>query len=195
MGYALVARHKTRDIELWQQGDITYVLNAEPGSHAARFVGRTRPLRRRRWPGAWSMRKHAYDHAVAKGAKAYDGDDKTLDVPAIVGIGGSLLYFVDKYGETGSPYDAEFDWLGEVDKPKGVGLLLSRSPDPQRPQGQHGQLVRFLRQDRSISARSGFFDIEGKLTGLFCRALTSPCGRSAFRSTRIAARQARSRNT
>jgi 4-hydroxyphenylpyruvate dioxygenase len=47
-----------------------------------------------------------------KGATPYEGDDKALDVPAIVGIGGSLLYFVDKYGAKGSTYDAEFDWLG-----------------------------------------------------------------------------------
>ncbi len=74
---------------------------------------------------AWRVvdAKHAFDHAVSKGAEPYLGDDKTMDVPAIVGIGGSLLYFIDKYGDTGSAYDAEFDWLGERDpKPEGVGF-------------------------------------------------------------------------
>mgnify|MGYP006169348445 CR=1 FL=1 len=39
MGFALTARHKTKAIELWQQGDITYVLNDEPGSHARSMAG------------------------------------------------------------------------------------------------------------------------------------------------------------
>ena len=48
---------------------------------------------------------------------------KTLDVPAIKGIGGSLLYFVDRYGAKGSAYDTEFEWLGENDpRPEGAGL-------------------------------------------------------------------------
>jgi 4-hydroxyphenylpyruvate dioxygenase len=93
-----VARHKTKNITVWRQGDINYILNAEPGSFAMRFVESTAPARRP-WPGAWSMRKHAFDHAVSKGATPYEADDKTLDVPAIVGIGGSLLYFVDTYGD------------------------------------------------------------------------------------------------
>ena len=52
---------------------------------------------------AWRVvdAKHAFDHAVSKGATPYEGDDKTLDVPAIVGIGGSLLYFIDTYGDEG----------------------------------------------------------------------------------------------
>ena len=54
--------------------------------------------------------KKAFDHAVAKGAEPYEGDDKTMDVPAIKGIGGSLIYFIDQYYET-SPYNEEFEWL------------------------------------------------------------------------------------
>jgi 4-hydroxyphenylpyruvate dioxygenase-like putative hemolysin len=64
-----------------------------------------RPLRRRprtlRAGHGLARRRcqQALAHAVSKGAEEYTGDDKTLDVPAIVGIGGSLLYFVDTYGE------------------------------------------------------------------------------------------------
>ena len=44
-------------------------------------------------------------------------------MPAIVGIGGSLLYFIDTYGEIGSAYDVEFDWVGEhYPKPEGIGF-------------------------------------------------------------------------
>src|SRR5690606_16489925 len=119
MGYALTARHKTKAIELWQQGDITFVLNAEPGSHAMRFVAEHGPCA----PSmAWRVvdAAKARAHAIAKGAKPYDSPDRSLDVPAVVGIGGSLIYFVDRYGDA-NPYDAEFDWLA-TPKPEGVGF-------------------------------------------------------------------------
>jgi 4-hydroxyphenylpyruvate dioxygenase len=105
MGYAMVARHRTRNITVWRQGDITYLLNAERGSHAMSFVDRHGPCA----PSmAWRVvnARHAFDHAVSKGAEPYIGTDKALDAPAIVGIGGSLLYFIDKYGENGSALPA-----------------------------------------------------------------------------------------
>ena len=173
MGYALTARHKTRDIELWQQGDITYILNADPGSHAMRFVADHGPCAPSMgWRVADARR--AYDRAVEMGATPYDAPDRTLDVPAIVGIGGSLIYFVDKYYET-SPYNEEFDWLAPS-KPKGVGFYYLDHLTHNVHRGNmdtwfdfYGRIFGF-RQIR-------FFDIAGKFTGLHSRALTSPCGR------------------
>ncbi|MBL8581222.1 MAG: 4-hydroxyphenylpyruvate dioxygenase, partial [Rhizobiaceae bacterium] len=112
MGYVPVARHRSKNITVWRQGDINYILNAEAGSHAMRFVEEHGPCA----PSmGWRVvdARHAYDYAVSKGAQPYEGDDKALQVPAIVGIGGSLIYFVDAYGAKGSAYDAEFEWLGE----------------------------------------------------------------------------------
>ena len=119
MGYDLVARHATKDIELWQQGDITYVLNDEPGSHARRFVEAHGPCA----PSmGWRVADaaHAHAHAVKMGAQSYEGDDKAMDWPAIIGIGGSLIYFTDQYGEGANPYTG-FDQLAAA-KPAGVGL-------------------------------------------------------------------------
>jgi 4-hydroxyphenylpyruvate dioxygenase len=173
MGYELTARHKTKAIELWQQGDITYILNAEPGSHAMRFVEEHGPCA----PSmGWRVvdAAKAYAHAVAKGAKPYDAADKALNVPAIVGIGGSLIYFIDKYYET-SPYNEEFDWLARS-KPAGVGFYYLDHLTHNVHKGNmdvwfdfYGTIFNF-KQIR-------FFDIEGKFTGLHSRALTSPCGR------------------
>ena len=122
MGYGPVARHKTRNITVWRQGDINYVLNGDPDAFAGRFVDEHGPCA----PSmAWRVvdARHAFEHAVSKGATPYEGAGKTLDAPAIVGIGGSLLYFVDRYGDKGSPYEAEFDWIGEEDpRPDGVGF-------------------------------------------------------------------------
>ena len=86
IGYAPVARHRAKNITVWRQGDINYILNAEPGSHAMRFVDKHGPCA----PSmAWRVvdAKHAFEHAVARGAEPYTGSGKSLDVPAIVGIG------------------------------------------------------------------------------------------------------------
>ncbi|MFO1174167.1 MAG: 4-hydroxyphenylpyruvate dioxygenase [Paracoccaceae bacterium] len=173
MGYTMTARHKRKAIELWQQGDITYILNAEPGSHAMRFVGEHGPCA----PSmGWRVvdAAHAHAHAVAKGAISYDGADKALDVPAIVGIGGSLIYFVDRYYET-SPYNAEFDWLAQS-KPRGVGFYYLDHLTHNVHKGNMDKWFAFY-GDIFNFRQIRFFDIEGKFTGLHSRALTSPCGR------------------
>jgi len=121
----------------------------------------------------------AYARALTLGAEPADIPSalKILDVPAIKGIGGSLLYFVDRYGAKGSAYDAEFDWLGEPNpRPSGAGLFyidhLTHNVHRGRMDvwtGFYGKLFNF-RQIR-------FFDIEGRASGLFSRALTSPDGK------------------
>jgi len=176
MGYAEVARHRTKDISLYRQGDITYVLNREPGSHAARFVAEHGPCA----PAmAWRVvdGRHALARAVALGATEYTGADKSLDVPAVVGIGGSLLYFVDSYGAKGSPYAAEYDWLGEADpRPEGVGFFYLDHLTHNVRRGNMDTWYRFYVETFNFR-EIRFFNIEGKLTGLSSRALTSPCGK------------------
>jgi 4-hydroxyphenylpyruvate dioxygenase len=173
MGYALTARHKTKAVELWQQGDITYVLNAEPGSHAMRFVGEHGPCAASM---GWRVvdAAKAFAHAVAKGATPYEGADKVLDVPAITGIGGSLIYFIDQYGDA-SPYLAAFDFIS-TPKPKGVGFYYLDHLTHNVHKGNMDVWFRFY-GDIFNFRQIRFFDIEGKFTGLFSRALTSPCGR------------------
>lgn len=173
MGYALVARHKTRDIELWQQGDITYILNNDPGSHARRFVETHGPCA----PSmGWRVvdADHAFAHAVAMGAMPYEGTGKTLEVPAIVGIGGSLIYFCDRYGAA-NLYDAAFDWLMQP-KPAGVGFYYLDHLTHNVRKGNMDKWFEFYSKIFGFR-QIRFFDIEGKFTGLFSRALTSPCGR------------------
>ncbi|KAF0115895.1 MAG: hpd [Rhodobacteraceae bacterium] len=173
MGYTLTARHKTKAIELWQQGDITYILNNEPGSHARRFVDEHGPCA----PSmGWRVADaaHAFNHAVKSGAEPYEGTGKTLDLPAIVGIGGSLIYFTDSYGDA-NPYDAAFDWLA-TPKPKGVGFHYLDHLTHNVHRGNMDTWFDFYQ--RLFNFRQiRFFDIEGKFTGLHSRALTSPCGR------------------
>jgi 4-hydroxyphenylpyruvate dioxygenase len=173
MGYVHTATHKTKAVELWQQGDITYVLNAEPGSFAARFVEDHGPCA----PSmAWRVvdAQQALQHAVAKGAEEYTGADKTMDVPAIMGIGGSLIYFIDQYYDA-NPYNAEFDWIADA-HPAGVGFYYLDHLTHNVHKGNMDVWFRFY-GDIFNFREIRFFDIEGKFTGLYSRALTSPCGR------------------
>ncbi|WP_425038328.1 4-hydroxyphenylpyruvate dioxygenase [Primorskyibacter sp. S187A] len=173
MGYAHVANHKSKQIELWQQGDITYVLNAQADSFAARFVEEHGPCA----PSmAWRVRdaQQAYEHAISKGAEPYTGADKTVDWPAIKGIGGSLIYFTDQYWDT-SPYNDEFEWIAQS-KPAGVGFYYLDHLTHNVFKGNMDVWFRFY-GDLFNFREIRFFDIEGKFSGLYSRALTSPCGR------------------
>ena len=85
MGFAEVARHKTKHASLWRQGDINLLVNAEAGSHGARFAAAHGPSA----PSmAWRVvdARLAFERAVACGATPYSGDGRALDLPAIVGI-------------------------------------------------------------------------------------------------------------
>lgn len=173
MGYTHTANHKTKAIELWQQGDITYVINNEPGSHATDFVAKHGPCA----PSmAWRVvnAQHAFEHAVKNGATAYDGEGKTLEVPAIVGIGGSLIYFIEDYYEA-NPYNAEFDWVAKT-HPEGVGFHYLDHLTHNVFKGNMDTWFKFY-GDLFNFREIRFFDIQGKFTGLLSRALTSPCGR------------------
>ena len=176
MGFAPVAKHKTKNITIWRQGDVNYVLNAEAGSFGMRFVELHGPCA----PSmAWRVvdAQLAFDRAVSKGAVPYEGDDKVLDVPAVMGIGGSLLYFVDRFGAKGSAYSEEFDWLGEVDpRPAGDGFYYLDHLTHNVKRGNMDTWFNFY-ADIFNFKQIRFFDIKGKLTGLYSRALTSPCGR------------------
>ncbi|MBM9596164.1 4-hydroxyphenylpyruvate dioxygenase [Roseitranquillus sediminis] len=176
MGYEPVAKHRSKEITLYRQGDINYLLNAEPGSHAAGFVAEHGPCA----PAmAWRVvdAKHALKRAVSLGATEYTGPGKSLDVPAVVGIGGSLLYFVDTYGEGGSCYESAFEWLGERDpRPEGVGFYYLDHLTHNVVRGNMDTWYRFYAETFNFREIK-FFDIKGRQTGLTSRALTSPDGK------------------
>jgi len=175
MGFTPVARHRRQKVTLYRQGDINYLLNEEPGSHAARFTeahGPSVPSMGFRVVDA----AHAYRRALALGAEPAEGG-LTLDIPAIKGIGGSLLYFVDQYGDHGSVYDAEFEWLGEREpRPEGAGLFYIDHLTHNVYRGRMDHWYGFYNKIFNFR-QIRYFDIKGEYTGLFSRALTSPDGR------------------
>ena len=124
LGFAAVARHRSKDVTLYRQGGINFVVNAETDSFAQAFA-------RVHGPSACAMAFRVKDaaaalrKAVALGAQPFQGKvgPMELNIPAIKGIGGSLIYLVDRYGPQGSIYDIDFRPLPGVDaNPKGAGL-------------------------------------------------------------------------
>src|SRR5215472_9518747 len=108
MGFRAVARHRSKAVTLYRQGDVNFVVNAEPDSHGSRFA-------RQHGPSACAMAFRVKDAAqaftklVAAGAKPFQNHigPMELNIPAIEGIGGSVIYLVDRYGER-SIYDVDF---------------------------------------------------------------------------------------
>ncbi len=125
MGFAAIARHRHKDVTLYRQGEINFIVNAEPDSFAQRFA-------RLHGPSICAIAfrvedaANAYRHALERGAWGFD--NKTgpmeLNIPAIKGIGDSLIYFVDRWtGKHGAkPNDIGNISIYDVDS--------NRSPAP-----------------------------------------------------------------
>lgn len=178
MGFKAVARHRSKGVTLFRQGDVNYIVNAEPGSFAQQFSAKHGPCA---CAMAWRLvdAQHAYERALALGAKPAKTTigPMELDIPAIEGIGGSHIYFVDRYGDKGSIYDVDFEWLDAPDpKPAGAGLYYIDHLTHNVHRGRMDHWTNFYSQLFNFK-EIRFFDIEGKMTGLFSRALTSPCGK------------------
>jgi 4-hydroxyphenylpyruvate dioxygenase len=178
MGLVRVAQHKRKAVSLWRQGEINFLASGEPQSHAAAFAVEHGPCAASM---AWRVvdAEHAFAHAVAAGAEPFDARTgaTTVDAPAIRGIGGSLLYFIERQAEGTSAYDREFDWVGERDaKPAGLGLHYIDHLTHNVKRGRMNDWSGFYEKLFGFK-QIRFFDIEGKHTGLFSRAMTSPCGK------------------
>jgi 4-hydroxyphenylpyruvate dioxygenase len=180
LGFRAVARHRSKNVTLYRQNDVNFIVNAEPDSHGARFA-------RAHGPSACAMAFRvkdagkAYAMALEKGAKAFQGKvgPMELNIPAIEGIGGSVIYFVDRYGPGGpSIYEVDFVptdvTLGFAHD--GVGLTEIDHVTHNVYRGNMDKWAGFY--EKLFNFREiKYFDIEGKLTGLKSRAMTSPCGK------------------
>jgi len=178
MGFVKVAKHRSKDVSLFRQGDVNFIVNGEPDSFAQGFA-------RVHGPSicaiAFRVKNAAFAYKRALSLGAWGVENKVgpmeLNIPAIKGIGDSLVYLVDRYGEKGSIYDVDFEWLPGVDhNPKGVGLTYIDHLTHNVHRGRMAEWADFY--ERLFNFREiRYFDIEGKLTGLKSKAMTSPCGK------------------
>lgn len=178
MGFTAVARHRSKNVTLYRQGQINFILNGEPDSNAAAFAqvhGASVNAMAFRVKDAAFVYKRALELGT-EGVEARLGPME-LNIPAIRGIGGSLLYLVDRYGDNGSIYDVDFQFLPGVERnPEGVGLTYIDHLTHNVMRGAMDTWSSFY--TRLFNFREiKYFDIEGKVTGLRSRAMTSPCGK------------------
>ncbi|MFL9922751.1 4-hydroxyphenylpyruvate dioxygenase [Herbaspirillum lusitanum] len=178
MGFEAVARHRSKKVTLYRQGKINFIINAEPDSNAAAFAqvhGASANAMAFRVKDAGFVYKRALELG-AEGVAPKLGPME-LNIPAIRGIGGSLLYLVDRYDERGSIYDIDFAFFPNVPRnPPGVGLTYIDHLTHNVMRGAMDKWSSFY--ERLFNFREiKYFDIEGKVTGLKSRAMTSPCGK------------------
>ncbi|MDR6449526.1 4-hydroxyphenylpyruvate dioxygenase [Paraburkholderia terricola] len=188
MGFTAVARHRHKDVTLYRQGEINFIVNGEPDSFAQRFA-------RLHGPSICAIAfrvqdaAKAYKQALDKGAWGFD--NKTgpmeLNIPAIKGIGDSLIYFVDRWrGKNGAEpnsignidiYDVDFEPIpGANPNPAGHGLTYIDHLTHNVHRGRMQEWAEFY--ERLFNFREvRYFDIEGKVTGVKSKAMTSPCGK------------------
>src|SRR6201996_2632979 len=178
MGLPAVARHRSKNVTLHSQGDINFIINAERDSFAQQFA-------RAHGPCACAMAfrvadaRLAYARALDLGAKPgpVTAGPMELNMPCIEGIGGSLIYLVDSYGER-TIYDVEFLAVtapfpaGKASEDAGLTRIDHLTHNVRR--GNMNVWAGF--SEKLFNFREiRYFAIEGKETGLFLRALTSPC--------------------
>ena len=188
MGFHAVARHRQKDVTLYKQGDVNFIINAEPGSFGRNFA-------RRHGPSVCAMAFRvkdapaAYKRLVARGAWAVEGHAGPMElvIPAVKGIGDSLIYLVDRYPENDyghTIYDVDFRplpgyeafWAGKAPPPGGSGLTYVDHLTHNVHRGRMKEWAEFYETLFNFK-EVRYFDIEGKLTGLKSKAMTSPCGK------------------
>jgi 4-hydroxyphenylpyruvate dioxygenase len=178
MGFSRIARHRSKDVDLWRQGEINLIANYEPKSPAAYFAAE-------HGPSACGMAfrvknaRLAYDAAMARGAEPVETRTGPMELrlPAIRGIGGAMIYLVDRYGDALSIYDIDFDYLPGVDRnPVGAGFKIIDHLTHNVYGGRMAHWGSFY--ERVFNFREiRYFDIKGEYTGLTSRAMTAPDGK------------------
>ncbi len=179
LGFAEIAKHRSKEAWLYRQGDINFIVNEQPHSQAEAFA-------KVHGPSVCGMAFRvneataAMEQAFKGGAKEYKTEigPMELNIPAIYGIGESLLYFVDRYGKQ-SIYDVDFRFYDDVEERMAqadAGLYEIDHLTHNVKQGNMDVWSGFYERIGNFR-EIRYFDIEGKLTGLVSRAMTSPCGK------------------
>ena len=177
LGFSCVAKHRSKEVFLYRQGNINFILNKQPDSFSENFA-------KAHGPSACAMAirvkdsELAFNRAISLGAHPYKSvvAKEELAIPAIYGVGDSLIFFVDRY-DSKTIYDYDFEFFLGVDKnPKGFGLEIIDHLTNNVHQGQMDKWAKFY--EKIFNFREiRYFHITGQKTGLLSRAMTSPCGK------------------
>ena len=182
-GMTEVAHHKSLALKLFRQNDIHMVINQTENSFASEF-------KKMHGPSICGMgmrvknAKLAFELAVKRGARPFAGNENASawNLPAIFGIGDSLVYFVDQYtpSPTGTPsFDRgdiyqKFEFTSEQHYPSGKNLIVIDHLTNNVPKGEMQKWCDFYEKVFGFKEQR-FFDIRGKKTGLLSKVMRSPC--------------------
>ena len=177
MGFTKVANHRSKNVSLFRQGDINFIVNEEPNSPAAYFASE-------HGPSACGMAfrvkdsHKAYARALSLGAQPVDVPTGPMELrlPAIKGIGGAPLYLIDRFEEGRSIYDIDFEFIDGVDRhPVGHGFRIVDHLTHNVYRGRMAFWANFY--EKLFNFREiRYFDIKGEYTGLTSKAMTAPDG-------------------
>ena len=178
LGFSKVADHRSKDVALYRQGDINFIVNREPKSAAYYFAAE-------HGPSACAMAfrvkdsHKAFERALDLGAQPVEmpAGPMELNLPAIKGIGGAPLYLIDRFGDGKSIYDIDFNFVEGVDRhPHGHGFKIIDHLTHNVYRGRMSYWADFY--ERIFNFREiRYFDIKGEYTGLTSRAMTAPDGK------------------
>jgi len=178
LGFTKVAVHRSKDVVLYRQGEINFIVNNEPKSAAAYFAAE-------HGPSACGMAfrvkdaHKAYARALELGAIPLEipTGPMELRLPAIKGIGGAPLYLIDRFEDGKSIYDIDFEWIDGVDRhPKGHGMQIIDHLTHNVYRGRMTYWAGFY--EKLFNFREiRYFDIQGEYTGLTSKAMTAPDGK------------------
>ena len=178
LGFTLVAKHRSKDVVLYRQGQINFIVNRDPKSPAGYFAAE-------HGPSACGLAfrvkdsHKAYELALALGAQPSDMPTGPMELrlPAIKGIGGAPLYLIDRFEEGRSIYDIDFEFLEGVNRnPVGHGLKIVDHLTHNVYRGRMTFWANFY--ERLFNFREiRYFDIQGEYTGLTSKAMTAPDGK------------------
>ena len=178
MGFSHIASHRSKQVDLWRQGSINFVINYEPGSPAYYHAEEHGPSA---CGMAFRVRDagQAYSRALELGAQPIEipCGPMELKLPAIRGIGGAILYLVDRYKEGSNIYDIDFEYIEGVDRhPAGCGFDLIDHLTHNVYRGRMDHWAKYY--EKLFNFREiRYFDIKGEYTGLRSRAMSAPDGK------------------
>jgi 4-hydroxyphenylpyruvate dioxygenase len=178
LGFTEVARHRSKDVSLYRQGDINFIVNREPKSVAAYFAAEHGPSA---CGMAFRVRDshQAYRLALERGAQPVEMPTGPMELrlPAVKGIGGAPLYLIDRFGDGTSIYDIDFKFIDGAERhPKGHGFRVIDHLTHNVYRGRMAYWASFY--ERIFGFREiRYFDIKGEYTGLTSRAMTAPDGK------------------
>ncbi len=179
LGFVEVARHRRRPITTYRQGDCTFLINEDPDSFAARFAAQHGPSACGFAIRFSKLAEWVRVQALKNGAEEFDPADeltKAVAAPVIKGIGGCMLYLVDRYDAHGTIHDPDYEILpGAELMPRGFGLTFI---DPLTHNLYQGNMAKWSDYyERLFNFREiRYFDIKGAKTGLLSKAMTAPDG-------------------